>query len=299
MNAPKLTVVLRARERDHRRAGVDGHQGRADRDRRDLPGREWSGQGSRRPAQRRRERARARGGPSPALGAAYARDRKTSASINTQGSVPDRVASESMASIGHLSPQERKSATLSCPWLPSGNRPDEHRTACPPSRTTSPRWYGEVVRRAELAENSPVRGAMMIKPYGYAIWEAIQRALDDRIKATGHENLYFPLLVPASRARAGGRARRRVRARGRRRHRGGREAAGGAARGAAHLRGADLVDVRPLDAVLPRPAAALQPVGQRRPLGAAASPVPAHDRVPLAGRPHRARDRGRRPSRRR
>jgi prolyl-tRNA synthetase len=60
-----------------------------------------------------------------------------------------------------------------------------------------PAWYGEVVRRAGLAENSPVRGAMVIKPYGYAIWEAIQRELDDRIKATGHENLYFPLLVPA------------------------------------------------------------------------------------------------------
>ncbi len=58
-------------------------------------------------------------------------------------------------------------------------------------------WYGEVVRRAELAESSPVRGAMIIKPYGYAIWEAIQRELDGRIKATGHENLYFPLLVPA------------------------------------------------------------------------------------------------------
>ena len=71
-------------------------------------------------------------------------------------------------------------------------------THCPPSRATSPRWYGEVVRRAELAENSAVRGAMVIRPYGYAIWEAIQRALDDRIKATGHENLYFPLFMPAS-----------------------------------------------------------------------------------------------------
>jgi len=61
-----------------------------------------------------------------------------------------------------------------------------------------PRWYGEVVRRAELAEHSLVRGAMVIKPRGYAIWEAIQRALDDRIKATGHQNLYFPLLMPVS-----------------------------------------------------------------------------------------------------
>jgi prolyl-tRNA synthetase len=61
-----------------------------------------------------------------------------------------------------------------------------------------PAWYGQVVRRADLAENSVVRGAMVIKPYGYAIWEAIQRELDTRIKATGHENFYFPLLVPAS-----------------------------------------------------------------------------------------------------
>jgi prolyl-tRNA synthetase len=68
-----------------------------------------------------------------------------------------------------------------------------------PTRSSDfPAWYGEVVRRAGLAENSPVRGAMVIKPYGYAIWEAIQRELDDRIKATGHENLYFPLLMPAS-----------------------------------------------------------------------------------------------------
>ena len=71
-------------------------------------------------------------------------------------------------------------------------------TALPSQLTDFPAWYGEVVRRAGLAENSPVRGTMVIKPYGYAIWEAIQRELDDRIKATGHENLYFPLFVPAS-----------------------------------------------------------------------------------------------------
>jgi prolyl-tRNA synthetase len=70
--------------------------------------------------------------------------------------------------------------------------------ALPSQATDFPAWYGEVVRRAGLAENSAVRGAMVIKPYGYAIWETIQRELDDRIKATGHENFYFPLLVPAS-----------------------------------------------------------------------------------------------------
>jgi len=70
--------------------------------------------------------------------------------------------------------------------------------ALPEQSGDFPAWYGEVVRRAGLAENSPVRGAMVIKPYGYAIWETIQRELDDRIKATGHENLYFPLLQPVS-----------------------------------------------------------------------------------------------------
>jgi prolyl-tRNA synthetase len=71
-------------------------------------------------------------------------------------------------------------------------------TPLPDQSSDFPAWYGDVVRRAGLAESSPVRGAMIIKPYGYAIWEAIQRELDDRIKATGHENLYFPMLVPAS-----------------------------------------------------------------------------------------------------
>src|SRR6201989_3285681 len=71
-------------------------------------------------------------------------------------------------------------------------------TALPAQSGDFPAWYGEVVRRAGLAENAAVRGAMVIKPYGYAIWEAIQRELDDRIKATGHENFYFPLLMPAS-----------------------------------------------------------------------------------------------------
>jgi prolyl-tRNA synthetase len=71
-------------------------------------------------------------------------------------------------------------------------------TALPTQSSDFPAWYGEVVRRAGLAEHSPVRGAMVIKPYGYAIWEAIQRELDDRIKATGHENFYLPLFVPVS-----------------------------------------------------------------------------------------------------
>ena len=59
-------------------------------------------------------------------------------------------------------------------------------------------WYNELVKRADLAENSAVRGCMVIKPYGYSIWEKMQRALDDMFKETGHENAYFPLFVPKS-----------------------------------------------------------------------------------------------------
>jgi prolyl-tRNA synthetase len=59
-------------------------------------------------------------------------------------------------------------------------------------------WYNEVIQRAELADNSPVRGCMVIRPTGYAIWENMQRALDDMFKATGHQNAYFPLLIPQS-----------------------------------------------------------------------------------------------------
>ena len=59
-------------------------------------------------------------------------------------------------------------------------------------------WYNEIVKRAGLAENSAVRGCMVIKPYGYAIWEKMQRQLDDMFKRTGHENAYFPLFIPKS-----------------------------------------------------------------------------------------------------
>jgi prolyl-tRNA synthetase len=59
-------------------------------------------------------------------------------------------------------------------------------------------WYLDVVRRAELADYSPVKGCMVIRPYGYAMWELLQQALDARIKATGHVNAYFPLFIPNS-----------------------------------------------------------------------------------------------------
>lgn len=73
------------------------------------------------------------------------------------------------------------------------------KTAITPTRTENyPEWYLEVIKAAELAENSPVRGCMIIRPWGYAIWENIQSVLDKQFKATGHENAYFPLLIPLS-----------------------------------------------------------------------------------------------------
>src|SRR5258706_12818392 len=60
------------------------------------------------------------------------------------------------------------------------------------------RWYNEVVRKAQLADYAPVRGCMVIRPYGYGLWENMQRLLDARIRATGAQNAYFPLLIPES-----------------------------------------------------------------------------------------------------
>src|SRR5580658_10007840 len=59
-------------------------------------------------------------------------------------------------------------------------------------------WYLDIIKQAELAEHSAVRGCMVIRPHGYAIWEKMQRELDDRFKATGHVNAYFPLFIPLS-----------------------------------------------------------------------------------------------------
>jgi prolyl-tRNA synthetase len=67
-----------------------------------------------------------------------------------------------------------------------------------PQADDFPRWYQDVVAKAELAENGPVRGTMVIRPYGTAIWERMQREVDDRIKAAGAQNAYFPLFIPES-----------------------------------------------------------------------------------------------------
>jgi prolyl-tRNA synthetase len=67
-----------------------------------------------------------------------------------------------------------------------------------PRATDFPRWYQDVITQAELADNGPVRGTMVIRPWGYAIWERMQAELDARIKAAGAENAYFPLFIPES-----------------------------------------------------------------------------------------------------
>jgi len=75
----------------------------------------------------------------------------------------------------------------------------KERTAITPTREENyPEWYQQVIKAAELAENSPVRGCMVIRPWGYALWENIRDGLDGMFKATGHVNAYFPLFIPLS-----------------------------------------------------------------------------------------------------
>lgn len=73
------------------------------------------------------------------------------------------------------------------------------KNAIAPTRTQDfPEWFQQVIKAADLAEHAPVRGCMVIKPWGYALWENMQRYLDARIKETGHDNAYFPLFIPLS-----------------------------------------------------------------------------------------------------
>ena len=80
----------------------------------------------------------------------------------------------------------------------SEQKKDSFVTEITPRSEDFSRWYLDVVRRAEMADYSPVKGCMVIRPYGYAIWEHIQRLLDKRFKDTGHVNAYFPLFIPES-----------------------------------------------------------------------------------------------------
>ncbi len=77
-------------------------------------------------------------------------------------------------------------------------RPRMAKALLTPRAVDFPRWYQDVIAKAELAENGPARGSMVIRPTGYALWERMQRELDDRIKAAGAANAYFPLLIPES-----------------------------------------------------------------------------------------------------
>lgn len=80
---------------------------------------------------------------------------------------------------------------------PSMNK--THQNAISPTRAENyPEWYQQVIKHADLAETSPVRGCMVIKPWGYSLWENMQRVLDRMFKETGHQNAYFPLFIPMS-----------------------------------------------------------------------------------------------------
>ncbi len=80
-------------------------------------------------------------------------------------------------------------------WLKEGTKLTQKIT---PRNEDYSRWYLDVIREAELAENSPVRGCMVIRPYGFQLWEGVRDGLDQRFKATGHQNAYFPLFIPMS-----------------------------------------------------------------------------------------------------
>ena len=193
---------------------------------------------------------------------------------------------------GPSGPQERRFPMSKPATKPSSKL----KTAITPTRDENyPEWY------QDLAENSPVRGCMVIKPWGYSLWENIQRGLDGMFKATGHRNAYFPLFIPLSFLE----------------------------KEATHVEGfakecavithhrleagpdGGLVPAGPLEEpLIVRPTSetiigamfakwvesyrdlplAHQPVGERRPLGDADAHVPAHDGVPLAGGAHRPRD---------
>src|SRR6478609_3926627 len=84
------------------------------------------------------------------------------------------------------------------PGAPVASPPMAKAPVLTPQSDDFPRWYQDVLNKAELADNGPVRGTMVIRPYAYSIWERMQAGVDERIKATGAENAYFPLFIPES-----------------------------------------------------------------------------------------------------
>ena len=161
-------------------------------------------------------------------------------------------------------------------------------TEITPQSENFSRWYTDVIRRAELADYSPVKGSMVIRPYGYAIWELIQQALDRRFKATGHANAYFPLLIPEGLLRKEAAHVEGFAPQVAWVTHGGEEELEERLVGAAHVGSHGLHAVRKVDSVVEGPAHSPEPMGKRRPLGESHTPVPAHDGVPVAGRAHRA-----------
>ncbi len=158
------------------------------------------------------------------------------------------------------------------------------------------KWYNELVVKADLAEQSAVRGCMVIKPYGYAIWEKMQRYLDDMFKATDVRNAYFPLLIPKSFL-----SREAEHVEGfakecavvtHHRLMNAPDGSGVVVDPEAHppyFRDNHLEHLPQLDQFIPRPSYPLQPVVQRIALGDAYTHVPPHRRIPLAGGPHSPR----------
>ncbi len=176
------------------------------------------------------------------------------------------------------------------------------KTAIQPTRAEDyPEWYQQVIRAADLAENSPVRGCMVIKPWGYRLWENMQRALDDMFKATGHQNAYFPLFIPMSflekeAEHVEGFAKEcavvthhRLEPDPRRRLASGGQA-GRTADRSSDQRNDHRCHVCQVGAKPSRSADPDQPMGQRGSLGNANANVPADRRVPVAGRAYGSRD---------
>ena len=172
-------------------------------------------------------------------------------------------------------------------------------TAITPTRAQDfPEWYQQVIKAADMAENSEGRGCMVIKPWGYAIWELIQKDLDQRFKDTGHTNAYFPLLIPISylekeAEHAEGFATECAVVTHHRL-----EAQKDEATGKTRMiptgeltepfvirpTSETVIGFRPLDLQLPGPAPQSQPVVQRDALGNEAPNLPAHGGIPVAGR---------------
>ncbi len=163
----------------------------------------------------------------------------------------------------------------------------------PPKAADLSAWYTAVCLKAELVSYSPVRGCVVLRPYGYGLWENLQKHLDAAFKATGHENAYFPLLIPESlllkeAEHVEGFAPEVAWV-----THGGQRRADRAPGDSPDLRSDHRRDVRAVDRVVSRSADSDQSVGQRAALGKGHAPVSAHDGIFVARGPYRARTCGR------